>query len=66
MGSKLQKRNGSPEYPGKHVQVGKCEMTWHSAFSAQLPGHASLHFDAIQAKFGGQSLFLMHSGLQLT
>lgn len=39
-------------------------MTRHIAFSPHNPGHGSLHFIFIQAKWYEQSLLLTHSGRQ--
>ena len=34
------------------------------AFVPQVPGHGSMHFSCLHALFGGQSVELIHSGLQ--
>lgn len=39
--------------------------TWHSALLPHIPGHGSLHFWLIHAKWLAHSLLLIHSGLQL-
>jgi hypothetical protein len=38
--------------------------TLHKALNPQEPGHGSLHFSLMQAKFEGHSELSMHSGLQ--
>lgn len=39
-------------------------MTRHSAFRPHVPGHGSLHFRLMQAKWLAHSLLLIHSGRQ--
>lgn len=38
--------------------------TWHCASLPQDPGHGSLHLLFMQARFDGQSGFIIHSGRQ--
>ena len=56
---------GSPRYPGLHVHVGAWLMTLHWALTPQTPGHGSTQWRLTQARLGGQSALMVHSGLQL-
>lgn len=56
--------NGSPIYWRGQLQIGLWLMTWQSAFKPHNPGHGSLHFWLIQARWGGHSVLTRHSGRQ--
>lgn len=55
---------GSPVNPTTHEHIGIWFCTLQSALNPQDPGQGSLHFSDIQAKFEGQSVLTIHSGLQ--
>lgn len=65
VGGVVHEVNGSPMNPVIQIQFGVWLITWHSAFWPHIPGHGSLHFPAIQARWLEHSLLLTHSGLQL-
>lgn len=46
------------------IHIGEWLTTLHSAFNPHAPGHGSLHFWLIQAKWLEHSEFVIHSGLQ--
>lgn len=48
------------------MHKGTWFTTWHSEFEPQLPGHGSPHLLLIHALLDGQSVFITHSGLQLS
>lgn len=56
--------NGSPVYPGRHIQFGVWLTTLHCAFEPHAPWHGSAHLFLMQAMWFGHSLLLVHSGLQ--
>lgn len=55
--------NGSPVWPTGQTHIGVWLITWQLAFDPQDPGHGSLHFWLIQARWLEHSLLLTHSGL---
>lgn len=57
-------KTGLPLYPEGQEQRGACAITEHWAFGAHEPGHGSLHFLLIHAKWDEQSSFTTHSGRQ--
>lgn len=61
-----QATNASPVVWGGHEQVGMWLTTSHLASWPQIPGHGSTHRWFIQALFGEQSVFIVHSGRQPT
>lgn len=56
--------NGSPVNLASQLHIGLWFITWHLAFSPQVPGQGSAHFWFIQARFWGHSLLILHSGWQ--
>lgn len=57
--------NGSPVNPVRQTHIAIWLRTRHSAFGPHSPGHGSLHFWLIHAKWLRHSAFETHSGLQL-
>ena len=65
-GMRVQAEVASPVYPWLQLQMGLWFLTEHWAFLPQVPGHGSLHFFCMQARWLGHSVLMRHSGLQPT
>lgn len=48
--------------PGGQEHRGRWRITWHTASSAQVPGHGSTHLWPRQVRWRGQSPGMTHSG----
>lgn len=56
--------SGSPVYPSRQSQRVWWRVTWQIALIPHSPTQGSLHFLFMHVWLVGQSVFIMHSGLQ--
>ena len=64
-GLSLQEEKGSPSYPWGQLQMGLWPTTSHLALMPHTPTQGLAHLRLIQARLGGHSLLMTHSGRQL-